>query len=403
MQICTSTLFVGALLGLHAIGLTPQAEAAALPEQLNDFGLRLYLEAAKQPGNLVFSPLSVSIATAMLEAGAEGGTRSEIASATGLDLPDAAQHAALADLLDDLRLRVRQMSEYSTANGIWIDARCKPKPELRDLLIRDYDAQVGRVDFARAPSQTADSINAFVRRGTENNLGDVVAPTDFDEFDRMVLVNVVYLLAAWDHRFAVDATKSDSFHLEEGGARTVQMMHRSMHARYYQDLAFQLIELPYQGDLAMVIALPRARHRLAEVEALLSRDVLDQWIGSMKDSQVEVALPRFEVKSHQDLVPLLRSLGIARAFDFERAEFAPLCGRGQLFLSLARHDAVLGVSEMGTKAAASTVFQMTAGIEMPSDSVVTFRADHPFLFFVRDTKSGLILFAGRLIDPGVAE
>lgn len=393
------------VLGLMLGGVAPSGPAVAStrPDELNDFGLRLYVEAAKQPGNLAFSPLSVSIATAMLQAGAEGGTRSEIAAATGIDLPSAAQHAALADLLKDLHVRVRQWSEYSTANGVWMEGHCKPKPELLDLLSRDYDAQVGHVDFARAPSQAADSINAFVRRGTENNLGDVVSPTDFSALDRMVLVNVVYLLAAWDHRFAVSDTKSDSFRLEEGGERTVQMMHRSMHARYYQDLAFQLIELPYQGDLAMVIALPRARHLLAEVEAQLSRDVLDQWIGSMRDSQVEVALPRFEVKSHQDLVPLLRSLGVVSAFDLERAEFAPLCGSGQLFLSLARHDAVLGVSEMGTKAAAATVYKMTWGLEAPSDPVVTFRADHPFLFFVRDTKSGVILFAGRLIDPGIPE
>jgi serpin B len=155
--------------------------------------------------------------------------------------------------------------------------------------------------------------------------------------------------------------------------------------------------LPYYGgDLAMVIVLPQAVDGLAEIETALTTENLNAWLARLDNTnphKTYVHLPRFTTRRSVDLVPVLRSLGIVSAFD-STADFSGMDGTKNLFLATALHQTFVEVNESGTEAVAAATFGVKSK-SMPD----SFRADHPFLFLIRDRASGTILFLGRLADP----
>jgi serine protease inhibitor len=188
----------------------------------------------------------------------------------------------------------------------------------------------------------------------------------------------------------------------------------SVLAATYPDVGgFQAIELPYKGgDLAMVVLLPRSPDGLARLEQLLTADRLTKWLGRFTPRGVDTALPRFQQRSQLELSASLRALGMARAFvdptTGAGAQFEGINGAEdpskKLFVGAVFHQAFVEVTEKGTEAVAATAMAMACGDAEPSRVEMVpfrpvFRADHPFLFLIRDAKSGTILFLGRMLDP----
>jgi serpin B len=166
-----------------------------------------------------------------------------------------------------------------------------------------------------------------------------------------------------------------------------------------------VLELPYVGeDLSMIVVLPAVRDGLADLEAQLSTEKLTGWIRGMVQKEVTVYLPRFEMNTGFSMKDTLSEMGMPSAFvppqegDPDSADFSRMTGARDLFINGVFHKAFVKVNEEGTEAAAAT--GVTIGLtSMPLEPEV-FRADHPFLFLVRDRVTGSILFMGRLVDPG---
>jgi len=169
----------------------------------------------------------------------------------------------------------------------------------------------------------------------------------------------------------------------------------------------KVIELPYQnGGLAMGLVLPDAVDGLAALEAKLSADGLDKWFGAMKTTKVVVSLPKIEIDPGAPLAlgDALSALGMPLAFDKAKADFTgianPPSPADRLSIAQVFHKAFVKVDEKGTEAAAATAAPMAAAGAAPEpEKPAVFNADHPFLFFLRDVRSGMILFMGRVNDP----
>ena len=160
----------------------------------------------------------------------------------------------------------------------------------------------------------------------------------------------------------------------------------------------KMIELPYRGgDSSMLILLPDDKDGLAKLEATLTLDQLVGWFPSMQATGLNLILPKFTFTSKLDLVGDLKDLGLNRPFVFGDADFSGMDGGKDLFISQAIQKAFIEVNEEGTKAAAVTEVAVMLGAAPPPP--ITFRADHPFLYFIRDNKTGTILFMGRVVDP----
>ena len=168
----------------------------------------------------------------------------------------------------------------------------------------------------------------------------------------------------------------------------------------YADVdGLQLLELPYVGDdLSMVVLLPREPDGLKGVEDLLNPQTLDRWLAQAREQKVAVSLPKFKMSAQFSLAKPLAEMGMTDAFS-PNANFSGMDGERDLFISAVVHKAFVDVNEEGTEAAAATgvVMRMNA-VMMPRPTPI-FRADHPFIFLIRDTRSGSILFLGRLVDP----
>jgi serpin B len=220
-----------------------------------------------------------------------------------------------------------------------------------------------------------------------------------------VLVNAVYFQGDWVHAFDAEATRDEPFYVGGVTAANVPLMHQTQTHRYAELDDVQVLEMPYQGDeLAMTIVLPRDRDGLGALEEGLDRADVDRWVDALAPHRTQVVFPRFRLDDAR--IPLkstLQTLGMQLAFDQAHADFSgmatPRNTEDELYITDCFHEAFVEVDEEGTEAAAATAVVMgtrgaAAVMEPP-----TFRADHPFLFLIRDLESGTILFVGRVVDP----
>jgi serpin B len=156
-----------------------------------------------------------------------------------------------------------------------------------------------------------------------------------------------------------------------------------------------LLELPYEGDrLSMVLLLPAKVDGLAALEKSLNQKNLDRWLGRLREEVVHVNIPRFKLGTRFNLSKTLVKMGMPDAFTCGKADFSGMDGGRQLYVGPVIHQANVDVNEEGTEAAAATAVVMKL-----RSRPTTFRADHPFLFLIRDRQTGSILFMGRVADP----
>ena len=177
-------------------------------------------------------------------------------------------------------------------------------------------------------------------------------------------------------------------------------MNQTSHFAYAETPAAQILEMRYDGTgMAFDVLLPKSVTGLPELEKSLTRDNLTGWLGNLSDRNVQVSLPKFRVESEFSLGKALSEMGMPTAFS-DKADFSGISAKHGLMIAQAVHKAFVDVSERGTEAAAATAvtIKRSAIIREPSPPPV-FRADHPFIFLIRDTRSGSILFLGRLAIP----
>ena len=386
--------------GDRPTAFTPTPAVSKLVAGNTTLALDLYQKLRMTPGNVFFSPFGISTGLGLVHAGARGGTESELGRAAHFGLAQEELHPAFGELLHRLD-RVQHGSRLTlvTANGLWCQQGHSFSNTFLKLARTSYGAEAETVDFTQAAGSASSLINAWVERRTRGRIPAALEAGRLDPYTRLVLCDVVYFKGTWRAQFDVKKTRPMPFWFTETEHMDVPTMSQEgkfKTARIEEPRA-TLIEMPYYGgDLAMVIILPEAFDGLAEIEAALTPEKLNSWLGELDKATPDktwVNLPRFTTRQSVDLIPVLRSLGIVSAFD-ATADFSGMDGTKQLYLTSALQRAFVEVNEQGTEAAAMTHFG--AG---PSGGPPTFYADHPFLFLIRDRGSGTILFLGRLADP----
>jgi serpin B len=369
------------------------------------FACALHAELRAAPGNLAFSPHSVSTALVMTYAGARGSTAEEMAAALHFTLPDERLHAAFNAL--DLRLGKRlanvllddgKPAVLRFANSIWAQVGLGLRPEFLDVLAVNYGAGVKILDFAGNPEQSSEVINRWASDETEALIPELLPFGAVNLLTTLVLVNATYLHAPWAHPFESNRTSPGIFHVDEATDATVHMMQQTEQLSYLARDGLQAVRLPYAGsDLAMWILLPDAG-RFDEVEADLSGDGLSSIADELSTTLVSLTLPKFHVFAKVQLQDALSALGMPSAF----ADAADFSGMSDNTVSITQvyHDTDITVDEAGTEAAAATAVAMQdSGVNSDPIQPVEVIVDRPFLFLLRDDPTGAILFLGRVIDP----
>jgi serpin B len=383
---------------------TADPEAVAIGQGINQFAFDLYAQLAARKGNLFYSPQSISTALAMTWAGARGETAAQMAKtlrlpADRLEKPESI-HAANAKLLAGLSAaREKQGYELSAANALWGQKGYAWLPDFLGVVKTNYGAGLEEVDFVKNAEGARQTINLWVEKETREKIKDLIPPGVLDPMTRLVLTNAIYFKGDWDHAFKKDRTNDEDFFAEGGRKVKAPMMNQSEQFGYMDGGEFQALEMPYKGDaLSMVVLLPKKEDGLAALEKTLSAEKVAGWIGELRNRKVQVTVPKFKTTAQFMLADTLKALGMPLAFDPDKADFSGMDGKRDLFISAVIHKAFVDVNEEGTEAAAATAVVMKMR-SAPAEPPPVFRADHPFLFLIRDKRSGCILFLGRVVNP----
>ena len=392
-----ATIWLGG--GAVLTGAAPE-RGAGVVEGNNRFAWKLYGKLREQPGNLFYSPYSISSALGMTYAGARGTTAEQMATALDFGANDPAFHAAMGRLVRDFNAAGKNGGyKLSVANALWAQGDFKFLADYTTLVTRDYGAAIRNLDFKGNAEGARKTINDWVEDKTNQKIKELLKPGVLDSDTRLVLTNAIYFKSAWLHPFEKESTKPGPFTRLDGKQADVPMMRQAQRFRYLHADGMQAVELPYdRGALSMVILLPDKVEGLVELERSLSADKLAAWHGQFQYRQVALSMPKFKMTSEFMLKDVLTSLGMVDAFT-SSADFSGMDGSKSLSIQHVIHKAFVDVNEEGTEAAAATAVAIgVTSIQEPAVPIVV-NVDHPFVFMIRERTTGSVLFIGRVTAP----
>lgn len=345
------------------------------------------------PGNAALSPVSINVAFSMLSAGARGQTLAELEEGLRL-LPQDQLHLAHNAL--ELALRDRDVPPgeghdgvtLQQANQVFAALDFRAEDAFLDVLGQRYDAGVRLLDFQGAPEDARKAINQWVSNITREKIDELLPPGAISEATRLALVNALYLKASWRTPFEESATSLAPFRLANGTEVQVPTLHGGVLGRHGIVGGVEVVAVPFLGELALVVAVPRDATEAEAIAALRS--------DALASVSLDLALPKFSVRSELSLRSALEALGVEALFDAATCDLSGINDDEDLFVSAAVHEAVVDLNERGVEAAAATAILVeTSGVADP----VTVTIDEPFVFAIIDGRTTAPLFVGRVVDP----
>ncbi len=330
--------------------------------------------------NLVVSPYSAGVALSMLAEGAEGQTRAEL---------DDALNGCLFKAED---LGSNDSIVVKSANSLWAGDNFSIRNRYVSLLEKDYDAFVTTQNFL--DPATVQAINNWCSENTEGKIKEIVDRLSSN--DVMILINALYFNAPWQKGFDPESTRKDVFH-GVGGDAQADMMYQRSKFRYAQYQGCQMVELPYAGGrYSMYVVLPPEGMDVNSMIPYISESAFDAAMGMLDSREVILTMPKFKLETSLILNDALQDMGVETAFS-GAADFKGIAATGSLVLEQVKQKCYIDVTEEGTEAAAVTSVQVRL-TSVDRNPVARMVVDRPYLFFIQDSQSGNILFAGKVVD-----
>jgi serpin B len=377
--------------------LTPNEKSAKIIAADNQFGFELFKKvnaSPDEPKNTMISPMSVSLALAMVYNGTEGDTKTQMeqmlhkAGMTSDDINQSYKDLVAALISHDPKV------ELSISNAIFYRNTFPVKDAFKTTNQKFYNAEVSGLDFTKT-AETLNKVNGWVNTKTKGKIDKIIEEVKAE--DVMYLLNAIYFNGEWKYRFDTKETADRSFTKEDNTVVQVPTMKIEKPFNYFNHTDFQLLEMPYgSGKYSMLIFLPQTGKKTDNVISLLNPENVNDWISKLSEQKKEVFLPKFEFKFDNSLKDELAALGMTDAFNDAKANLSGISDAAKLVISEVMHKTYIKVDERGTEAAAVT--GITVGVtSMPVDN--SFRVDHPFVFAIREKDTQAILFIGKVMDP----
>ncbi len=367
----------------------------------NQFAIAMYRQINGHTGqaddNVFFSPYSLSTAMAMLYAAAEGETKAQIQKTfyyPSMDILNP-NSAALYNQFN----KPNPDYKLATVNDLWMEQGLTPTKSYVDTVQRYYGGQVTNLDFESNPNPSRLIINKKIAQHTNQLIPELLPKGSIKPITVAVLTNAIYFKGDWKVPFEVQSTTEQPFYNHIGTSPNIKMMQLQEHFGYSEDKQVQVVQLPYKGDdLSMLVVLPKSKDKAAMQQLVqdLSADTIKQWSKDLVTQEVNVHLPKFKLEASYQMKNLLTDIGMPRAFE-KGAGFNLFDNSPPIKIDDVYHKAVVIVDEKGTEAAAATgiVANATAASAPPP----VFKADHPFIFMIKDNKTDAILFLGQVNKP----
>jgi serpin B len=358
----------------------------------NDFAYRLLSQLPKK-GNLFYSPFNIRAALAMVYAGAREKTADEMMKTCGFAKDQKVFHLVMSQIKEALE----KTGVLRLANNVWVSDEQKVELLFKKVLEEMYKAPFKTVDFKNSYNEIRLEINKWVEEKTMDRIQNLLGPNTLNGGTQMVLVSAIYFKDDWNRAFEKDGTTNEPF-WTAGANVTVRMMNQKGNFGYGETETYKILEMPYKSGLSFVAILPQSNDDLPRLEKEISSPKFV--FAELRTQEVRVSIPRFKLEYGFSVKEMLVALGMPLAFS-DKADFSGISkGEDALKISDVVHKAFCEVNEEGTEAAAATaVVMMKLASFRAEPQPKIFRADHPFLFMIRENSTGHILFMGRVEDP----
>jgi len=397
----TPTAQSGNLTGKLAYETAPQFkedELKQIVESNNDFSRAIFVHQAETKENLVISPYSLYQALSMLYAGAAGETASEMRLAMRLPWEDARVHRLVNALNQQLLNSAGagdqdgQVFDLRIPNALWADKNGNYQQTFLDTLSQNYDTGMKILDFNDA-SAAADAINTWVADQTNEKITQLADPAMFNSDTSLALTNAVYFKAAWQFPFNEAATAGAPFTLLDGSQKNVPTMHLSEMLDVSITEELTVVQLPYAGGSMVMEILMPSLEAWNDLEGFAQAD-----LPEMELTNISLSMPKFRIETPTiDLIPALNANGMRLAFT-DQADLSGISGDQSLYVSTIAQKAFIDVNENGTEATAATI-AVVQQKSAPGGEPLQIKFDRPFIFQIRDTATGAILFMGTVMQP----
>lgn len=376
------------------------ADTISIPGAINEFSFSLYDQIRTRPGNLVFSPYSISCALAMTWAGAGANTAMEMSRVLHFNNQQGNIHEGFKSLFAQLEgVSDPEMTQLAIADALWAQKDYAFLGAYIDLAEEFYGAGIRNLDFTEPASceQSRQVINQWVEEHTNHKIVELIGQGMLNPLTRLVITNAIWFNGKWKYPFDEQNTSVGDFKVMKDQTAAVSYMNQQSLFGYYSDNDFQAIALPYKGnEINMLVVLPREQADLQQAGTSLTSTLFYHIVNHLVVTGIRISVPKFKSETEIHLNKPLQSLGMQEAFSRD-ADFSGMTGNKDLFIDFVIHKAFIDIYEQGTEAAAAT----GVGMALKSAYIepVEFIADHPFYYFIfhRDTK--LILFSGRFVKP----
>jgi serine protease inhibitor len=368
-------------------------------EAANEFAFDLFapmVTEEKGGENIMISPFSITSALSMTLNGAAGETFEAMRSALCYDGKTIDEiNATYLKLMEEM-VPVDPRVVMEIANSAWVEEQFTPKQAFIDALVEWYLAEVKDIDV-NDPGAVK-MVNDWIAEKTHDRIQDMLS--SLPDNLAMLLVNAVYFKGKWRHQFDKDDTDDRPFYVTPDAPVDVPMMYQKENFAVAGTANATLVEMPYgQGNYSMVVMLPDEGVSLAEAAMTLNPGDWTEWMGYLSGGtrEVELYMPRFKYEYKRSLGADLAALGMDIAFDPYHADFSNLSDI-QLYITEVLHQTFIENNEEGTEAAAATIVIIGATSVGPITPQVI-NINRPFLYFIRETTTGTIVFMGQVTNP----
>ena len=381
---------------------TPQ-EITNLAEANNQFAFDLYQQLNNDQGNLLYSPYSLFQALTMVYAGARGDTAEQFEQTLHYPLTADEIHRVNNALNVGLSSKTNTSADddgaftLEIANALWAQRDAHIEQAYLDLLSEHYAGGLHTLDFCQS-QQAADLINSWAQENTNDKIKEIATPNMFNVNTRLALTNAVYFKGAWLLPFMEENTQKDDFTLLNDENVEVDMMMTTENFRALKNDQIQMVELGYYNSPIVMDLIAPVEGSWQAFSQTLTLGLIEDYLEQLSKNKVNLSLPKFKIETpNMDMIDPMTNLGLVDVFGMN-ADLSGMTGDKSLLISTLVQKAFIDVNEAGTEAAAVTIaVAEVKGMISPDPLTIIF--DKPFLFLIRDTNTGAIVFIGQFMQP----
>ncbi|MFD0835682.1 serpin family protein [Mariniflexile aquimaris] len=380
------------LISLMMTHLGPlHAQHKGSSKSLNQYAFDLYGELKDENENVFLSPLSTYYALLLAYEGSKNKTKAAFEKV--LYLKDSTRY-----IYDDLYKQESNSDSLfglKISNAVWVDKKFEVESAFKNTVSSKYSSDFKQTEFANAELAVTD-INRWVSDKTNQRITNMVTPSDINSETKLMISNAVYFKGEWLTKFEKLRTAESTFFTDNENQYKVDFMNITENLNYFENESFQFITKPYKdSDLSFCVLLPKTLYGLEAIENNLNAEFFNEILEQTVSTKVWLSIPKIKLETSYKLKPALTNMGLNSVFNNE-AEFSGILKNEPLTIEQVAHKTYIDITEDYTEAAAATT---TIVYIRGLPSYKTFKADHPFVFFIVDNKTNAMVFMGRYVKP----